>query len=158
MLKKLSLIIICFFLTSLSTVAFEDNKKKFNIKFKLNANLDDLVLNYCSTFDPYTINRLYSQKKIHSNIYYKHKYKYKEKFLVSIKKKPFNPNLFKYINKQISFKNDIKKNKNINFEYLNESKKAFVKTILPIISFENQKILTERSRLQIGRASCRERV
>tara|TARA_Y100001970_G_scaffold83271_1_gene105379 strand:+ start:2410 stop:3414 length:1005 start_codon:yes stop_codon:yes gene_type:complete len=148
MLKKLSLIIICFFLTSLSTVAFEDNKKKFNIKFKLNANLDDLVLNYCSTFDPYTINRLYSQKKIHSNIYYKHKYKYKEKFLVSIKKKPFNPNLFKYINKQISFKNDIKKNKNINFEYLNESKKAFVKTILPIISFENQKILTERSRLQ----------
>ena len=40
--------------------------KKIIIKiiYKLNANLDDLVLNYCTTYDSYTVNRLYSQKKI----------------------------------------------------------------------------------------------
>ena len=50
---------------SINSTAFEDYKNINNFKFfyKLNASFDDLVLNYCSTYDSYTINRLYSEKK-----------------------------------------------------------------------------------------------
>ena len=56
---------LSFLLASITTTAFEDNQKNNKkIIYKLNANLDDLVLNYCTTYDSYTVNRLYSQKKI----------------------------------------------------------------------------------------------
>ena len=57
---------LSFLLASITTTAFEDGKTKSDLNFiyKLNANLDDLVLNYCTTYDSYTVNRLYSQKKI----------------------------------------------------------------------------------------------
>ena len=58
--------LLSFLFASITTTAFEDNQKNNNKKiiYKLNANLDDLVLNYCTTYDSYTVNRLYSQKKI----------------------------------------------------------------------------------------------
>ena len=76
---------LSFLFASITTTAFEDDKKNNNKKiiYKLNANLDDLVLNYCTTYDSYTVNRLYSQKKILDE-----KFKI-NKFLVSFKKKPF---------------------------------------------------------------------
>ena len=56
---------LSFLFASITTTAFEDNQKNNKkIIYKLNANLDDLVLNYCTTYDSYTVNRLYSQKKI----------------------------------------------------------------------------------------------
>ena len=60
------LTLLSFLFASITTTAFEDNKTNSDIKFvyKLNANLDDLVLNYCTTYDSYTVNRLYSQKKL----------------------------------------------------------------------------------------------
>ena len=47
---------------SIHSTAFEDDKDINNYKFlyKLKASFDDLVLNYCTTYDSYTINRLYS--------------------------------------------------------------------------------------------------
>ncbi|MBT3903167.1 MAG: hypothetical protein HOF20_09985 [Pelagibacteraceae bacterium] len=138
---------LSFLLASITTTAFEDDKTKSDLNFiyKLNANLDDLVLNYCTTYDSYTVNRLYSQKKIIN------KYENSQqlnRFLVSLKKKPLNPNLIQLIIKQpdINFLNQ-----NINetdLNYLSNSKKDFVKTLLPLISYQNQNILIERSKLE----------
>ena len=138
---------LSFLLASITTTAFEDGKTKSDLNFiyKLNANLDDLVLNYCTTYDSYTVNRLYSQKKIIN------KYENSQqlnRFLVSLKKKPLNPNLIQLIIKQpdINFLNQ-----NINetdLNYLSNSKKDFVKTLLPLISYQNQNILIERSKLE----------
>ena len=91
--------LLSFLFASITTTAFEDNQKNNNKKiiYKLNANLDDLVLHYCSTYDSYTVNRLYSQKKIIN------KYENSQqlnRFLVSLKKKPLNPNLIELIIKK----------------------------------------------------------
>jgi Bax protein len=138
---------IPFLFASITTIAFEDNKNTSNINLicKLNTNLDDLVLNYCSTYDSYTVNRLYSQKKITDESFNKNKF---NKFLVSIKKKPLDPNLFKLIYKKQNLKFLSKDINEIELEFLSDSKKDFVKTLLPLISYENQNILLERSRLE----------
>ena len=137
---------LSFLFASITTTAFEDDREnnKVNIIYKLNANLDDLVLNYCITYDSYTVNRLYSQKKILDE---KINLKTTNKFLVSLKKKPLNPNLTKLIDTRSNLK---VLNQNINeiyIDFLSESKKDFVKTLLPLISYENQNILLERSKL-----------
>jgi len=137
---------ISFLFVSITTTAFEDDKKNNNINiiYKLNANLDDFVLNYCITYDSYTVNRLYSQKKILDE---KINLKKTNKSLVSLKKKPLNPDLIKLKNT----KNNLKVlNQNINeiyLDFLSEYKKDFVKTLLPLISYENQNVLLERSKL-----------
>ena len=43
---------LSFLLASITTTAFEDDTKVSSPKivYKLNADLDDLVLNYCSTY------------------------------------------------------------------------------------------------------------
>jgi uncharacterized FlgJ-related protein len=137
---------LSFLFASITTTAFEDDRENNNVNiiYKLNANLDDLVLNYCNTYDSYTVNRLYSQKKILDEKIY---LKTTNKFLVSLKKKPLNPNLTKLIDTRSNLK---VLNQNINeiyIDFLSESKKDFVKTLLPLISYENQNILLERSRL-----------
>ena len=110
-----------------------------------NFTLDDLVLNYCTTYDSFTVNKLYSQKKI----IYTHKgAKQHSKFFVSLKKKPLNPNIRILIGEKKKL--DIL-NKDINkadLSYLSNSKKIFVKTLLPLISYQNQNILLERSKLE----------
>jgi len=137
---------ISFLFVSITTTAFEDDKKNNNINiiYKLNANLDDFVLNYCNTYDSYTVNRIYSQKKILDE---KINLKKTNKSLVSLKKKPLNPDLIKLKNTN----NNLKVlNQNINeiyLDFLSEYKKDFVKTLLPLISYENQNVLLERSKL-----------
>ena len=138
---------LSFLLASITTTAFEDGKTRSDLNFvyKLNANLDDLVLNYCTTYDSYTVNRLYSQKKI---INKDENSQQLNRFLVSLKKKPLNPNLIELIIKKpdMNFLNQ-----NINeadLNYLSNSKKDFVKTLLPLISYQNQNILLERSKLE----------
>ena len=74
---------------TIPTIAFEEKPSTLDVKYKLNAELDELVLNYCKTYDSYTINKLYSEKDILKNdILNKLK---KKKFLVNIKIKPLNP-------------------------------------------------------------------
>jgi len=143
---------LSFLFASITTTAFEDDKKNNNKKiiYKLNANLDDLVLNYCTTYDSYTVNRLYSQKKILDEKFNTNKL---NKFLVSLKKKPLNPSVFKFINKETELKIVNQNINDINLDFLSQSKKDFVKTLLPLISYQNQNILLERSKLEELRAS-----
>ena len=144
--------LLSFLFASITTTAFEDNQKNNNKKiiYKLNANLDDLVLNYCTTYDSYTVNRLYSQKKILNEKLNTNKL---NKYLVSLKKKPLNPNVFKFINKESELKIVNQNINDINLDFLSQSKKDFVKTLLPLISYQNQNILLERSKLEELRAS-----
>jgi uncharacterized FlgJ-related protein len=141
------IILLPFLFSSLTTIAFEDRQgsNNVNILYKLNADLDDLVLSFCSTYDPYTVNRLYSQKKIINQNIDKIK---SNKFLVSIKKKPLDPNLVKLIDKRQNLKFLNKNINEIELDFLSDSKKYFVKTLLPLISYENQNILLERSKLE----------
>ena len=143
---------LSFLFASITTTAFEDDQKTNNKKiiYKLNANLDDLVLNYCTTYDSYTVNRLYSQKKILDEKFNTNKL---NNFLVSLKKKPLNPSFFKLINKETELKIANQNINDINLDFLSQSKKDFVKTLLPLISYQNQNILLERSKLEELRAS-----
>ncbi len=144
--------LLSFLFASITTTAFEDDQKNNNKKiiYKLNANLDDLVLNYCTTYDSYTVNRLYSQKKILNQKFNINKI---NKFLVSFKEKPLNPNIIKLINKELEFKIVNQNINDINLDFLSQTKKDFVKTLLPLISYQNQNILLERSKLENLRAS-----
>ncbi len=147
-LLALSTITGCLLLIiSITSIAYENNNKKeqINIVYEIKSILDDYVLNYCSTYDSHTVNRLYSQKKIVNE---KHNIKLKNKFIVSLKRKPLNPNIVEFVNKNT---NSSILNININeidLNYLSKSKKDFVKTLLPLISYENQNILLERSKLE----------
>ena len=88
-----------FLLFSITSIAYEDDKihEKNNLVYELKTMLDDYVLNYCSTYDSYTVNRLYSQKKIFDK---KNNTKLKNNIIVSLKKKPLNPNIVEFINKK----------------------------------------------------------
>ena len=138
---------LSFLLASITTTAFEEDRenKNINLVYKLNANLDDLVLNYCTTYDSYTVNRLYSQKKILNE---KFKTKKIKNYFASIKEKPLNPSIIKLINKKSELKILNKNINEINLDFLSELKKDFVKTLLPLISYENQNIILERSKLE----------
>ena len=142
---------LSFLFASITTTAFEDDQKNNNKKiiYKLNANLDDLVLNYCTTFDSYTVNRLYSQKKILDEKFNTNRL---NKFLVSLKKKPLNPSVFKFINTETELKIVNQNINDMNLDFLTQSKRDFVKTLLPLISYQNQNILLERSKLEELRA------
>ena len=143
---------LSFLFASITTTAFEDDQKNTNKKiiYKLNANLDDLVLNYCTTYDSYTVNRLYSQKKILDEEFNTNKV---NKIFVSFKEKPVNSNIFKLINKESELKIVNQNINDINLDFLSQSKRDFVKTLLPLISYQNQNILLERSKLEELRAS-----
>ncbi len=131
---------------SIASIAYENKTDtKNNIIYSFNTILDDYVLNYCSTYDSYTVNRLYSQKKIlNENI----NLNLKNKFIVSYKKKPINPKIINLINTKPKLEIINQDINEINLDFLTESKKNFVKTLLPLISYENQNILLERSKLK----------
>ena len=95
-----------FLLTSITSIAFEDKKidAKNNIVYEIKSILDDYVLSYCSTYDSFTINRLYSQKKILNNL--EKNNKLNNKLIVSIKNKPINIHI-----KSSIFEDDLKINK-----------------------------------------------
>ena len=138
---------------TIPTVAFEEKPSTLDVKYKLNAELDELVLNYCKTYDSYTINKLYSEKDILKNdILNKLK---KKKFLVNIKTKPLNPKSYSGIenNARVNLVTNLSET---DFLHLNQQKQQFVKTVLPLIINENQKILSNRNDLIILRAKLTE--
>ncbi len=138
---------------AIPTIAFEEKPTTFDVKYKLNAELDELVLNYCKTYDSYTINKLYSEKDILKNdILNKLK---KKKLLVNIKIKPLNPKSYSSIenNEKINLVTNLSET---DFQHLNEQKQQFVKTVLPLIINENQKILSNRKDLMVLRSKLTE--
>ena len=137
-----------FLLTSITSIAFEDKKidAKNNIVYEIKSILDDYVLSYCSTYDAFTINRLYSQKKILNNL--EKNNQLTNKLIVSIKNKPINPNLIKSLNKEVNLTSSNFDLEDLELNYLSDKKKEFVKTLLPLISYENNRIYMERSRIE----------
>ena len=57
-------LVITILALAIPTIAFEDDGIKLSIKYELNAELDELVLNFCNTYDSFTINKLYSEKDL----------------------------------------------------------------------------------------------
>ena len=136
------------FITTISTTAFEDsNTNDIKLNYKLNARQFELQLDYCNSFESFIINKLYSEKKIELN-YLDNLIKKKNRVIVNIKSKPINtliieqsyeaanPGLFNLVFIDA-----------FNFENFSNSKQDFIKTLLPLISYENQKILLERKNL-----------
>ena len=137
-----------FLLTSITSIAFEDKKidAKNNIVYEIKSILDDYVLSYCSTYDSFTINRLYSQKKILNNL--EKNNQLTNKLIVSIKNKPINPSLIQSLNKEVNLISSNFDVEDLELNYLSDKKKEFVKTLLPLISYENNRIYMERSRIE----------
>jgi len=137
------------FIITISTTAFEDinNKKNIKLVYELKDRQFELQSTYCSSFDSYIINKLYSEKNIELidpfNLIKK-----KHRVIVNIKPKPINPSI---ITKD--FENSIVSTFGLDFvdtfdfENISDAKKDFIKTFLPLISYENQKILLERNYL-----------
>ena len=136
-------IVLVLIALAIPTIAFEE-ENKITVKYKLNANLDEMVLSYCNSYDSYVISKLFSEKDFlkNDNVDILNK----NKFVVNIKNKPLNPNIINQIKKnegliQLSNFSDVDLN------HLSGNKKNFVRTILPIILNENQKILSIRKEL-----------
>ena len=148
LMHKLFLTPITILLLSLAipTIAFEENNKKLNIKYELNANLDELILKYCNTYDSYTVSKLYSEKDILRND--KVRLRQLDKNFVVLRKKPLNPKLLTDI-KTLNFNTELTIFSEIDIEYLSNAKKDFVRTVLPLIIKENQKILSLRNNLTL---------
>ena len=138
---------------AIPTIAFEEKPSTLDVKYKLNADLDELVLNYCKTYDSYTINKLYSEKDILKNDIL-NKFK-SNKFLVKIKTKPLHPKSYSNIEK-IEQLNLVSNLSETDFQHLNDQKQQFVKIVLPLIINENQKILSNRNDLIVLRSKLTE--
>ena len=137
-------LIFIFLALAIPTIALQDKNKTFKKIFELNANLDELILNFCNSYDSYTINKLYSEKEILSKD--KNTNNKTEKFLVQIRKKPINPSIISIIKKNnnvVELSNFIESD----LEYLNFNKRNFVRTVLPLIINENQLIISKRNKL-----------
>ena len=150
-IKNYSILLIPIIFTFVIDLSISPNKKNDSI-----LNFEELQFsqnNYFNEMDSTRINRVYSEKSIES---------------IDIPK----PSIFslsnhmRLSNLNISFKNNKKNNIEINKEYSkindldlldlslskwekNYSKKKvnFIKTLLPIIAYQNQKILIERNKL-----------
>ena len=136
------------FITTISTTAFEDlNTNDIKLNYKLNARQFELQLDYCNSFDSFIINRLYSEKTIEIN-YLDNIVKKKKRVIVNIKTKPINTLIIEKVYetaKTSSFNLDFIDT--FYFDNFSNSKQDFIKTLLPLISYENQKILLERKNL-----------
>ena len=137
-------LVITILAVAIPTIAFEDDDIKLNIKYELNAELDELILNFCNTYDSYTVNKLYSEKDILKND--KLNIFNKENILVNIKQKPLNPNILSNIKVRYD-ENNLTSLTELDVSYLKDNKKKFVRTVLPLIINENQKILSVRNNL-----------
>ena len=137
-------LVITILALAIPTIAFEDDHIKLSIKYELNAELDELILNFCNTYDSYTVNKLYSEKDILKND--KLNIFNKEKILVNIKQKPLNPNILSNIKVRYDKKN-LTSLTELDINHLKDNKKKFVRTVLPLIINENQKILSVRNNL-----------
>ena len=136
------------FITTISTTAFEEsNINDIKLVYKLNTRQFELWLDYCNSYDSFIINKLYSEKKIEL-IYLDNLIKKKNRVIVNIKSKPLNILIIEqgYETAKISsFNLDFVDT--FNLENFSSSKQDFIKTLLPLISYENQTILLERNNL-----------
>ena len=107
------------------------------------------VFEFPKNIDSIAINRLYSEK----NIKFVNPQTFEEessRIFVNIKPKPLNPSIISQGEeiKKISLF-DLNLNKNVDVKKLSKAKIEFIETVLPLISYENQKILFDRKKYLI---------
>ncbi len=122
-----------YFLTSGSLAVVLNN---INYTFEIPKNIDSM-----------TIIRLYSEK----NIKFVNPQTLEEesnKIFVNIKPKPLNPSIISngQTAKEINL-SDLNLSKNFDLKNLSKAKLEFIETLLPLISYENQKILFDRKKI-----------
>ncbi len=105
------------------------------------------VFEFPKNIDSIAINRLYSEK----NIKFVNPQTFEEessRIFVNIKPKPLNPSIISQGEeiKKISLF-DLNLNKNVDVKKLSKAKIEFIETVLPLISYENQKILFDRKKI-----------
>ena len=122
-----------YFLTSGSLAVVLNN---INYVFEIPKNIDSM-----------TINKLYSEK----NIKFVNPQTLEEqpsRIFVNIKPKPLNPSIISngQTSKEINLSN-LSLSKNFDIKNLTKAKLEFIETLLPLISYENQKILFDRKKI-----------
>ena len=124
--------------------------KKIKVKSLNQIVSENIVTNNNSKFtDSKTVNKLFSEKNtelVDTELVDNFKLDIKNKrILINIKSKPINPKNIK-LSSEFSLASLNKKNLEGNYDFTNltKSKKDFINTLLPLISYENQKILIER--------------
>tara|TARA_Y100001970_G_scaffold261989_1_gene345648 strand:+ start:3261 stop:4283 length:1023 start_codon:yes stop_codon:yes gene_type:complete len=127
----------------LNTIINQKNISKFTIKdFEKNEYFGNKYEHINSS----QVNYLYSEKEIKYNDPSVSK-KITNNLIVKIKSKPINPSIIKHIKLENNYSN-IVKNKKLDLNHFSSKKQEFIKTVLPLISYENQKIILERTRLE----------
>ena len=156
MLKPMKLYSILFFCLG-SFLVFNGftNQKVFFQKI-IDKNLSTktaIDINYSSYIDRFEnpnssqINNLYSEKEIAlkdppiSEILLKN-------IFVKIKPKPINPSIIKEKNNNFDYQYSSIDFENIDLSNFSLKKQEFIKTLLPLVSYENQKIFIERKNLE----------
>ena len=111
----------------------------------LNSNINIEINN--EILDSSKVNSLYSEKNI-EEIYNQSSEENIDRLVVNIKPKPINPSIILQKTKTdnqslLSFNLE-----SFEFDNFSNKKEEFIKTLLPLISYENQKILIDRENLQ----------
>jgi len=119
------------------------------INYNFNSDLNVITSHNYSEFSIHNsseVNELYFEKEISS--FEVHNFTdYDNVINVNIKQKPINPSIVDSIDKFEYNKFSIDFNK-LDFSQYSKRKEEFIKTVLPLILYENQKILLERKKLQ----------
>ncbi len=111
----------------------------------LNSNINIEINN--EILDSSKVNSLYSEKNI-EEIYNQGPLEKNDRLVVNIKPKPINPSIILQKTKTdnqslLSFNLE-----SFEFDNFSNKKEEFIKTLLPLISYENQKILIDRENLK----------
>ncbi len=156
MLKPMKLYSILFFCLGSFLVfnGFSNQKVFFQKIIDKNPTIKTIIdINYSFNIDKFKnpnsseINSLYSEKEIAlkdppiSEILQKN-------IFVKIKPKPINPSIIKEKNNNFIYEFSSIDFENIDLGNFSLKKQEFIKTLLPLVSYENQKILIERKNLE----------
>ena len=146
-ISNISILLFGIFLLGYGTYTYSPiNKKNFtDLKITKIYNQKNIGFNK-KLIDSNTINKMYSEKNIkfvgpldsENNL----------EIVINIKNKPINPSIINQGNElNIANYNIETLLENNSFKRISSSKQNFIKTILPLISYENQKILIERNNI-----------
>ena len=150
-ISSISFLLLGFYLLTIgsSDLFFKNTSEKFSMNILFNNIQSHIKNNNLKSIDSVKINELYSEKGIESIEYIDSDLlKGINRIIVNIRPKPINPSIIQETVEVSSIKNSNSAIiDNFNFENISGSKGDFIKTLLPLISYQNQKILLEREKI-----------
>ena len=150
-ISSISFLLLGFYLLTIgsSDLFFKNTSEKFSMNILFNNIQSHIKNNNLKSIDSVKINELYSEKGIESIEYIDSDLlKGINRIIVNIRPKPINPSIIQETVEVSSIKNSNSAiMDNFNFENISGSKGDFIKTLLPLISYQNQKILLEREKI-----------